>query len=358
MEFKGDWARMNPRMLDTAHYQKHLDRVSRSFAFCIARLEGDFRGWVGLSYLVCRILDTVEDALWPDAAAREEAFVTFEKFLLEGAEPGDVAAWVSGFPGVPDGERELLQDSARIFSDLQTLPPSVREKIRGPVLNMYRGMRHFTQQHVPGQAIRLHSLAEVNQYCFFVAGLVGDLLTELVAERWPSMQVSRRTQIDAHHFGLFLQKVNLLKDQAADEKEGRFLVPSRPELLASLRADAEGALRYLQSLPIAEKGFRLFCAWSLFLGLASIPWSERGWAQGLLGKVPRLLTQKLLGTVEKVIDDNQALLALFQKMLPMLPVFAAKPKYSETTPAWLQEAYRGRLGSGDFAELGMLPSVP
>lgn len=357
MENKGDSARMFPRMLDTAHYQQHLDRVSRSFAFCIARLEGDFRGWVGLSYLLCRILDTVEDALWPDTGSRDEAFLRFEKFMNEGASPEEVRAWAARFPEVPAGELDLLRDSARIFTDLHSLPPCVRDKIRAPVLNMYRGMRHFSRAQKPGQTIRLGSLAEVNQYCFFVAGLVGDLLTELVAERWPSMPVSRRTYVDAHHFGLFLQKVNLLKDQASDEKEGRFLVPSRPELLASLRKDAEGALRYLQSLPIAEKGFRLFCAWSLFLGLASLPWSERSWANGIFSKIPRLLTQKLLASVEKVIDDNQALLALFQRMLPKLPVLAPARGH-EAAPAWLGEVYRGRLGQGEFAELGMLSAIP
>ena len=341
-------------MLDAGHYQQHLDRVSRSFAFCIARLDGEFRCWVGLSYLLCRILDTVEDAQWQDSSDREEAFLRFEKFLLEGVSQLEILAWVSRFPDVPVGERELLLDSARIFSDLHSLPIRVREKIRAPVLNMYRGMRHFSKGQKPGQAIRLQSISEVNQYCFFVAGLVGDLLTELVSERWPSMPVSGRTYLDAHHFGLFLQKVNLLKDQAADEKEGRFLVPSRPELLASLRKDAEGALRYLQSLPIAEKGFRLFCAWSLFLGLASLPWSERSWAKGIFSKIPRLLTQKLLASVEKIIDDNNALLVLFQQMLPALP--ASRPTYRlGAAPVWLGEVYRGRLGHQEFAELGMLP---
>lgn len=345
-------------MLDARHYQNHLDRVSRSFAFCIARLEGDFRGWVGLSYLLCRILDTVEDALWSNKEMRDEAFSQFEKFLSEAPSESEVKTWADSFPEVPAGERTLLLDSVRIFADLHSLPPLVREKIRHPVLNMYRGMRFFGHDLQPGQSIRLRSLAEVNQYCFFVAGLVGDLLTELVAERWPSMKISSRNSVDAHHFGLFLQKVNLLKDQAADEKEGRFLVHSRTELLASLKQDAEGALRYLQSLPIAEKGFRLFCAWSLFLGLASLPWTERSWAQGIFSKIPRLLTQKLLGTVEKVIDDNQALLALFQQMLPKLPTMAPINKSNLRPVPWLSQVYQGRLGEKEFAELGMLPALP
>ncbi|HEY8279831.1 MAG TPA: squalene/phytoene synthase family protein [Bdellovibrionota bacterium] len=339
------------------HYQKHLDRVSRSFAFCIARLEGDLRAWVGLSYLLCRILDTVEDALWPDSDSKNRAFAGFEGFLREQPSEAAVSDWAALFPSVSEGERELLADSCRIFSDLHALSPEVREKIRRPVLNMYRGMKFFSGGQRESREIRLRSLAEVNQYCFFVAGLVGDLLTNLVSERWPSMSVNRRTYIDAHHFGLFLQKVNLLKDQSADEKEGRFLVPSRPELLASLRKDAEGALRYIQSLPIAEKGFRLFCAWSLFMGLASLPWAERGWASGILGKLPRLVTQKLLNTVEGLIDDNQALVALFWQMLPALPKLAVVPVNGTGKLPWFGQVYDGQLSEADLAELGMLPAV-
>jgi phytoene/squalene synthetase len=350
MEKPRDWARMKLQM-DSLHYQSHLDRVSRSFAFCIARLEGDFRGWVGLSYLLCRILDTVEDALWASASQRAWAFGEFEEFVRVGSSPERVAAWAARFPSVPAGERELLLDAHRIFSDLHALPEGVREKIRRPVLNMYRGMKHFSRD---GQVMRLRTIAEVNQYCFFVAGLVGDLLTELVAERWPAMKVSPRTYVDAHHFGLFLQKVNLLKDQAADEREGRYLVPSRAEMLASIRRDAEGALRYLQSLPLAEKGFRLFCGWSLFLGLASLPWTERSWASGIFSKIPRVITQTLLGTVEKVIDDNAALFTLFQQMLPAPSVPVA---LGAGALPWFRSVYDGRLEDTHLAELGMLPSA-
>ncbi len=342
--------------MDHSHYQKHLDRVSRSFAFCIARLDGDLRGWVGLSYLLCRILDTIEDAAWDSAERRSEAFEGFEKFLLSGADAREIDAWAKLFPLIPAGERALLEDSARIFRDLHSLPPAIVEKIRQPVRNMYRGMRHFARAQHPGQVIRLRTIAEVNQYCFFVAGLVGDLLTELVAERWPAMKTNGRTFVDAHHFGLFLQKVNLLKDQAADEREGRFLVPSRTELLASLRRDAEGALRYLQALPIAEKGFRLFCAWSLYLGLASLPWTERSWAKGIFSKIPRVFTQKLLGTVEKIIDDNHALVGLFQQMLPVFPRSAPASSVHGSLP-WMAQVYEGRLREKEFAELGLLPAA-
>ena len=47
-------------------YQRHLDGVSRSFALCIPQLDQPFQERVALSYLLLRVLDTVEDAPFAD----------------------------------------------------------------------------------------------------------------------------------------------------------------------------------------------------------------------------------------------------------------------------------------------------
>ena len=69
--------------------------------------------------------------------------------------------------------------------------------------------------------LKLGSLKEVNQYCFFVAGVVGEALAKLVSHVEPQFQTAKFRILDAHHFGLFLQKVNILKDQVNDRGEGR-----------------------------------------------------------------------------------------------------------------------------------------
>jgi phytoene/squalene synthetase len=68
----------------------------------------------------------------------------------------------------------------------------------------------------------------------------------------------------AHHFGLFLQKVNILKDQAKDEEQGRLLVPSREQVELSASSDAHEALEFLCSIPEEQVEFRQFR--SLFFG--------------------------------------------------------------------------------------------
>lgn len=338
-------------------YQAHLDRVSRSFAFCIARLDGDLRAWVSLAYLLCRALDTVEDAVWDSESSQKRAFAAFDGFLRAVPTRDEVAGWSALFPtALPEGEKALLADSYFLFQELHALPEAPRKILQRSVRNMRRGMEYFSSApRAPGEKVRLRSLAEVNQYCFFVAGLVGELLTELFhAARGETL--SQASLLDAHHFGLFLQKINLLKDQREDEKEGRFLIHSRAEVLASLRRDAEGAIRYLTSLPVAEKGYRLFCAWSLFLGLASLPWIQRGFSMGLLNKIPRALTERLLATVGNLIDDNQALLKLFREMLPALPSLPTA-LVQVVSLKWFDESYEGKLSPEHMSALGMLPSA-
>jgi phytoene/squalene synthetase len=293
-------------------YQNHLDRVSRSFAFCIARLPSPLREQVGLSYLICRILDTVEDADWPNKSLQAEQFIKFDELLVSKFTDEDFGQWRAKFPtDLPEGERLLLDDASIILRDFQNLPELARNAIEEPVLSMSRGMHHFALSKNHNQ-LRLKNLREVNQYCFFVAGVVGEILTRLVANTIGKAQIDRRELVDAFHFGLFLQKINILKDQRSDEEHGRFLVPSRNEVVASLREHAARAIEYVTSIPKSHIGFRLFCSWSLFLGLASLPWIQQGWEQKDLSKIPRDQTQALLKEVESIVGDDVRLKNMFE----------------------------------------------
>ncbi|HET6346749.1 MAG TPA: squalene/phytoene synthase family protein, partial [Myxococcota bacterium] len=222
-------------MLDVPFYQSHLDRVSRSFAFCIRELPAPLRGWVSLSYLMCRVLDTVEDARWCDAATRAQAYERFDDFLRAAPTTAALSAWRDSFPAsLPPGERALLADAARFFHDLATLDHGPRQAILETVRSMSAGMQHYAAQHAALGELRLGDIKEVNRYCYFVAGIVGLLLTRLFVQHRPSYTPPEGLLKDAFHFGIFLQKINILKDQSDDEAEGRFLVPSRHTVLLSL----------------------------------------------------------------------------------------------------------------------------
>lgn len=341
-------AELTKNSADRAYfYQSHLDRVSRSFAFCIARLEGNLRLHVGLSYLLCRILDTIEDAEWHDFASQETAFQKFDEFLV-GPLPiaeCDVSAWRASFPvGIPEGEALLLDDVFAVLSDFHQLPADLREALGRSILSMSAGMKHYMGQKARQGRLVLETAADVNRYCFFVAGVVGEMLTKFVARELKPPLARLR---DSFRFGLFLQKVNILKDQSGDEAQGRFLVPSRSMVLAGLLRDADGAFRYLTSLPEKDVGFRLFCAWSLFLGLASLPWIQG--AHGEVSKIPREDTLGLLCEVESRIHDDVALLKLFEELKPQLNEVSVLPTVlsNEETGQGLLALYQGDLPERD-----------
>jgi phytoene/squalene synthetase len=346
-------------MRDTRFYQEHLDRVSRSFAFCIERLEPPFRQWVSLSYLLCRVLDTVEDALWPEGGEQARQFTLFLEFLEAGPAATAVANWSGRFPpGISAGEQGLVSDFSALLEDLHSLPDGVRRAISGPVRRMALGMRRFAEESKG--SLRLADLSEVNRYCFVVAGLVGGLLSRLYLAFRPSFIPPGGFHLDGCHFGLFLQKVNLLKDQRVDEREGRFLLPDRAAALVSLRENARGALSYLLSLPSNERGYRLFCGWSLFIGLASIPWIEESFARNDPGiRIPRSRTLELMCRAEEVIEDNHATAALYEELERALPTSETSPAASvgrpasDVMPEWFQDLLRDdQLGREALTELG------
>src|SRR3954469_25008855 len=229
-------------------YQRHLDVVSRSFALCIPQLDPPFRDHVALSYLLLRVLDTVEDAPFTDLAAQARQFEQLRRFLRAMPPAPEIDAFIAGFPAeLTDGERTLLGDTFALVEDAHGLPAPVRAAVFGATDRMAQGMAMYARRASNGDAaLRLLDLEDVSRYCCFVAVLVGELLTRLwgLGAREPAPAFAL-----AYHFGLFLQKVNILKDQQEDEAAGRFLVPDRRELLASLDRDAAGAIDYVLALP-------------------------------------------------------------------------------------------------------------
>lgn len=311
-------------------FQQHLDRVSRSFALCIAQLSDPLRQWVSLSYLLCRVLDTIEDAVWADPQAQDAHYQAFEAFLFQNPTPIVLEQWIKTFPSaLPEGEKLLLDDTAGLLIALTHMPPQVRTAIRNTVIRMSHGMRHYTQVKHEKGTLRLRDLKDVNRYCFFVAGIVGALLTELFDQRLQTSQHTNAQKRNALHFGLFLQKINLLKDQQEDELEGRFLIPNRQQVMASLREHAQAAFDYILSLPTTACDYRAFCAFSLFLGAQALAYFGDAESTSDRPKLSRTNTIALMQDLQNIAQENTVLTDMFQKALDYFP--KANPKIALNT---------------------------
>ncbi len=340
-------------MKHAASYDEHLNRVSRSFAFCIKRLPQPLQSEVALTYLICRLLDTIEDASWPSPEVQEEHFDRFDERLQNPTSRVNLPFDNLVSP-LPSGELKLIDFQDALFADFHSLPPASRDILFSTIQSMSRGMRHFALKR-PENVLRLKSLLELNVYCFFVAGVIGEGLTLLFSKHEPTFSPSKDNLELSVHFGLFLQIINILKDYRSDEAEGRFFIHDKGVVLASLKTHGYAALKYLLQIPSQQVGYRIFCAWSLFLGLFTLPRLVRTEGQDKISRPSRLQTWNFLRKVESRITDDAALMELFDELMRRADLPTVLPDLDSSSLSlqilrdpthkfsWVKKCYMGRL---------------
>ena len=272
-----------------------LPAVSRTFALSIRVLPGELGRAVLTAYLLCRIADTLEDEpVLPaahKAALLDELLRCFDDVDAADAFPARVSA-VSGDPA----HVRLTRRADLVFVLHRSLSPATRGHVRRWVSEMIVGMRKFVLLYPHG--IRIQSLEEYREYCYYVAGTVGYLLTDLWHEHAPSIGPQRYEVLRerCRAFAEALQTVNILKDVATDaEQENSIYIPeqllrehgsSHAEILDADRlrgtraalatmvtlahADMEKARDYLLLIPRRAVSIRLFCVLPLLFAYATL----------------------------------------------------------------------------------------
>jgi phytoene/squalene synthetase len=168
---------------------------------------------------------------------------------------------------------------------------------------MTRGMAEFAARSGPREGLAaLATVADLERYCYYVAGTVGHLLTGLFRIHHHRMAAARVARLEdlATSFGLGLQLTNIIKDVADDRRRGWSFVPSelcelsglRPDdlqdpshgaqahevmqaLIAKAKAHLRDALTYCTTLPAAAYRIRIFCLTSLYFAVRTLRLAER-----------------------------------------------------------------------------------
>jgi farnesyl-diphosphate farnesyltransferase len=277
-----------------------LPRVSRTFALGIKLLPPRLEAPVRLGYLLCRIADTIEDDLQLDAhrkAALLDGFVACFDDPAHADRFGDIVGELT----TSDDYRELVASAGAIFFMWRQLDAPTRAILRRWIEEMVTGMRRFCIDHPDG--IRIVTVDEFRSYCYYVAGTVGHLVTDLWHEH--SNLIGARTYDrlleDCEAFGEALQTVNILKDVAWDaEQENAVYIPSEllaavgsdhstilladrraanrgalAPLMAMAQIDIERALRYIEAIPSGAARIRLFCVLPVLFAIATMRELER-----------------------------------------------------------------------------------
>ena len=331
---------------DLAYQTEILQGVSRTFALTIPQLPAGLRDVVGNAYLLCRITDTIEDEPGLPAGQKQALAERFIDVVAgrSAAEPfaRELGAGLSA--STTASEHDLIANTARVIHITHAFENTQREALARCVRIMAHGMAEFQLQATPDG---LDDLPQLDRYCYHVAGVVGEMLTELFCNYSP--------EIDAHRdellrlsvsFGQGLQMTNILKDVWDDRRRGACWLPRDVFLeagfdLQSLSADhydprfaagmrtllgiARGhlanALRYTQLIPRHETGIRRHCLWALGMAVLTLRriHATPAFRTGSDVKISRRSVRAVTAVTSPLARSNLALQLLLNGLTRSLP---------------------------------------
>ena len=177
-------------MTSHEYCQQTLKKVSRTFAINIAFLQGDLYKSILCAYLFCRIADTVEDASFAEQGKQKLLLADFRSiFHNKNFATSTMRAWVQAFQqavaNADDGNEDvkLVCNAEIVLENFLTLPVFYQNAICDCIVEMSEGMlatlQLKTRQH--SGIYFSKTIAELNRYCYYVAGTVVILLTRLFA---------------------------------------------------------------------------------------------------------------------------------------------------------------------------------
>lgn len=250
----------------------HLNLVSRSFAITIPFMKQPLRDQVALAYLLCRIVDTVEDdALAPinDKITwlSDFSFLADDEFADEDVLHGLKlrAVELTSLGGSAPDDIKLVVDLERAVHLLQSYDKDVQEVVCHAVAILAHGMATSLRQKREHEEIS--SLDDVDNYCYSVAGVVGEMLAELFCLSDRAAPKKELLELSVS-FGEGLQLTNILRDRAKDAERGAsFLPPAKDdeaesvlEYVAITQGHLDDAIKFISLLPARSSfGVRMFC---------------------------------------------------------------------------------------------------
>jgi farnesyl-diphosphate farnesyltransferase len=303
--------RAAPEGLGTPPLLDHLlQRCSRTFALTIPLLNEPTRCEVTVAYLLFRVADIFEDATaWP----REKKSAQLKRlagFLEDPSARGAqslASEWRSQPPLPFPSYLELLGEFPAVMHAAQSLSPRAWSLIATHTCRTCRGMSSFVEREQEGN-LRLKDLNDLQRYCYAVAGIVGEMLTELFLLSSDSLQpIAESLRQEAAAFGEGLQLVNILKDRATDAGEGRYFLPEPlhlAEVFALARRDLMRAAGYSAALEGAgsDRGIVAFTALPVLLARATLDRVEK---LGPGAKVSRDEVSALVGLLHRALERHE-----------------------------------------------------
>ncbi len=329
-------------------FQAHiLPGVSRTFALTIPVLPQRLAEVMTNAYLLCRLADTIEDDVGLDPSQKSTFHARFVAVVKgeEGAEAFAAALLPLLSDRVLPAERDLVRNAASVIRVTHSFSADEQTALTRCVGIMCKGMPAFQR----GKSLHgLANLSELASYCYFVAGVVGEMCTELFCLHCPEIAKQRDAMMRlAVSFGQGLQMTNILKDIWDDRQANACWLPRSvfadgqfelerleelhttatfkeglDELLGLGHAHLRNALEYTCMIPKREVGIRRFCLWAIGLAVLTLRKIHRHpeFRSGAEVKVSRRTVKATVFTTNMTLMSNRALRLIFARAADGLPL--------------------------------------
>lgn len=342
-----EWQRVSPRRGSAEEKESEADErfeeailpgVSRTFALTIPQLPGQLRRVVRNYYLLCRIADTIEDEPSLRPAEKERFHSRFDAVVTGDAAAEDLAAELhpklSG--ATLPAERELVEEMPRVIRIAHGFSAQQRHAVARGLRIMNQGMGFF---HRDRSLTGLRSLDQLDSYCYYVAGVVGEVLTELFCDHSPEIARHRECLRSlAVSFGQGLQMTNILKDIWDDRAQGVCWLPrdvfeahgfdlgdlsetshstafgdGLGDLIGITHGHLEHALDYVLAIPREERGIRRFCLWAIGLAVLTLRKIDRhrDFKSTAEAKISRRSVRWMIAVSDRIIESDALVRILF-----------------------------------------------
>jgi farnesyl-diphosphate farnesyltransferase len=272
-----------------------LEGVSRTFALTIPQLPEKLYSAVANAYLLCRIVDTIEDETSLSPEQKKYFCSEFINVVKTGVNSEPFAVELAPLLSkqtIP-AEHTLIHVLPRVIEITHKFEPDQIEALACCVETMAEGMPIYQAMDLRGG---LSTMADMDKYCYYVAGCVGEMLAKLFCHYSPEIAQHREQLLTLSvSFGQGLQMTNILKDIWDDAQRGVCWLPQdiftetgfdlknlTPEtndekfrkglehLISIAHGHLHNALIYTQLIPAHETGIRNFCLWALGMAVLTL----------------------------------------------------------------------------------------
>jgi farnesyl-diphosphate farnesyltransferase len=198
--------------------KSYLEDVSRTFALSISYLEDLHQKHSTIAYLLCRIPDTIEDSQLP-TQKKNSLLHTYQVTIDNKLDGSLFVSKINSCSYNHSPDWSLVENTEQILEEFYTLDSQIQEIICTWVSEMTSGMKHYVSRDMTRSGVHIHTRDDLETYCYYVAGTIGNMIGELLEATYPSYTFTPELRTHATNYGLYLQLINVSKDVYTDYTE-------------------------------------------------------------------------------------------------------------------------------------------